>query len=152
MPKTRQRSAGRLSPPGRPVDFELDGERIVADKGEPIAFSLIASGKVALCRSPKLHRPHGPYCLRGACDGCLARVDGEPNVMTCMKACAGGERIETQNVLGSREVDLLAVTDWFFPHGIDHHHLLAGVPAAGKFMQKLARHVAGLGRLPEEHP
>src|SRR5579859_3134507 len=57
--------ARRLSPPRHPVDFELDGERITGDKGEPLAFSLIGAGKVALCRSPKLHRPHGPYCLRG---------------------------------------------------------------------------------------
>ena len=57
---------------------------------------------------------------------------------------------ETQNVLGSRQVDLLQVTDWFFPRGIDHHHLLAGVPAASFVMQKVARHVAGLGRLPDE--
>jgi sarcosine oxidase subunit alpha len=142
--------ARRVASLQRPVRFELDGEPVMAEEGEPLVFALIAADKLALSRSPKLHRPHGPYCLRGACDGCLARVDGEPNVMTCMKPCRGGERIETQNVFGSREIDLLAVTDWFFPHGIDHHHLLAGVPAAGSFMQKLARHVAGLGRLPDE--
>jgi sarcosine oxidase subunit alpha len=142
--------ARRLSPPREPVDLELDGERIVAERGEPIAFSLIAAGKVALSRSPKLHRPHGPYCLRGGCDGCLLRVDGEPNVMTCMTPCRGGERVETQNVLGSRKVDLMQVTDWFFPQGIDHHHFLAGVPAASYVVQKIARHVAGLGKLPDD--
>ena len=61
--------------------------------------------------------------------------------------------METQNVLGSRKVDLLQVTDWFFPQGIDHHHFMAGVPAASFVVQKVARHVAGLGRVPEEpHP
>src|SRR5689334_12132285 len=55
--------ARRLHPPRHPVEFELDGETIVAEKGEPLAFALIAAGQVALCRSPKLHRPHGPYCL-----------------------------------------------------------------------------------------
>jgi sarcosine oxidase subunit alpha len=142
--------AGRLHPPRHPVELELDGEPIVAEKGEPIAFALLASGKVALCRSPKLHRPHGPYCLRGACDGCLLRVDGEPNVMSCLVPCKGGERLSTQNVLGSRRVDLMQATDWFFPRGIDHHHFLAGVPAASYVVQKIARHVAGLGKLPDE--
>jgi sarcosine oxidase subunit alpha len=122
----------------------------VAEEGEPIAFALIASGKVALSRSPKLHRPHGPYCLRGGCDGCLLRVNGEPNVMSCLVPCQGGERVETQNVLGSRKVDLMQATDWFFPRGIDHHHFLAGVPAASYVVQKIARHVAGLGRLPDD--
>ncbi|HKQ69413.1 MAG TPA: 2Fe-2S iron-sulfur cluster-binding protein [Polyangiaceae bacterium] len=132
------------------MEFDFDGESIVAERGEPLAFALIAADKLSLARSPKLHRPHGPYCLRAACDGCLARVDGEPNVFTCMTPCFGGERVETQNVLGSRKMDLLRATDWFFPQGIDHHHLLAGVPAASFVMQKLARHVAGLGRLPDE--
>lgn len=142
--------ASRLAPPRRPVELEFDGDPIVAEEGEPIAFALIASGKVALCRSPKLHRPHGPYCLRGGCDGCAVRVNGEPNVMSCLMPCRGGERVETQNVLGSRKLDLLEATDWFFPQGIDHHHFLAGVPAASYVVQKIARHVAGLGRLPDE--
>src|SRR5260221_3274410 len=143
--------ARRLAPPRRPVELEFDGDPIVAQEGDPIAFALIAAGKVALGRSPKLHRPHGPYCLRGGgCDGCLVRLNGEPNVMSCMVPCRGGDRIETQNVLGSRKVDLLEATDWFFPQGIDHHHFLAGVPAASYVVQKIARHVAGLGRLPDE--
>jgi len=70
--------------------------------------------------------------------------------MTCMTPCKGGERVETQNVLGSRKVDLMQATDWFFPRGIDHHHFLAGVPAASYVVQKIARHVAGLGKLPDE--
>jgi len=141
--------ASRLSLPRHPVELDFDGEPIVAEEGEPIAFALIASGKVALSRSPKLHRPHGPYCLRGGCDGCILRVNGEPNVMTCLVPCRGGERVETQNVLGSRKMDLMQATDWFFPRGIDHHHFLAGVPAASYVVQKIARHVAGLGRLPD---
>lgn len=133
-----------------PVTIELDGETIPAERGEPLAFSLIAADKLALARSPKMHRPHGPTCLRGGCDGCLARVSGEPNTMTCLVPCQGGERIETQNVLGSRKFDLLQATDWFFPHGMDHHHLLAGVPGLSPVMQGMARRIAGLGRLPSQ--
>jgi sarcosine oxidase subunit alpha len=58
--------------------------------------------------------------------------------------------VETQNVLGSPKLDLMRATDWFFPQGIDHHHFLAGVPAASYVVQKIARHVAGLGKLPDE--
>ncbi|MGO8992824.1 MAG: (2Fe-2S)-binding protein, partial [Polyangiaceae bacterium] len=73
----------RLVPPRDAVSITLDGERIVAERGEPIAAALLGAGKWTLARSPKFHRPRGPSCMRGACDGCLARVDGVANVMTC---------------------------------------------------------------------
>jgi sarcosine oxidase subunit alpha len=126
-----------------------DGEIIEAEAGEPLAFSLIASERLLLSRSPKLHRPRGPYCLRAACDGCLLRVDGVPNVMACRRRVLGGETVETQNVVGSREVDLLAATDFMFPHGIDHHRLFAGVRGVSEIVQRAARRIAGLGRLPD---
>ena len=63
--------ARRLAPIRDWVHFELDGETIEAERGEPVAFALLAADKLALSRSPKLHRPHGPSCLRGGCDGCL---------------------------------------------------------------------------------
>lgn len=133
-----------------PVTIYLDGEAVPAERGEPLAVALVASDYVTLARSPKLHRPRGPSCLRGGCDGCLARVDGAPNVMTCLRPARGGERIEAQNVVGTRRADLLRVTDWFFPQGIDHHHLMAGVPGLSDVMQSFASKVAGLGRLPAE--
>lgn len=139
-----------------PVTIHLDGEAIPAERGEPLAMALLAADKTILARSPKLHRPRGPSCFRGGCDGCLARLDGSPNVMLCQAPARGGERIDSQNVVGSRRADLLRVTDWFFARGIDHHHMLAGVPGLSAVMQGFAAKVAGLGRLPstpaEPHP
>jgi sarcosine oxidase, subunit alpha len=131
------------------VTIALDGEPIEAIEGEPVAAALIAAGKIALARSPKFHRPRGPSCFRAACDGCLARVDGAPNTMTCMIAAKAGMEIASQNTLGSRELDLLRMTDWFFPEGFNHHELFAGVPGVQQVMQVFARRVAGLGRIPE---
>jgi sarcosine oxidase subunit alpha len=131
-----------------PVTFTLDGDTISAERGEPLAVALLGEDKTILARSPKLHRPRGPSCLRGGCDGCLARVDGVPNVMTCQRPARGGEVIVSQNVIGSRKADFLRVTDWFFAQGIDHHHLMAGIPGLSDVMQTFARKVAGLGRLP----
>ncbi|HEY2512796.1 MAG TPA: (2Fe-2S)-binding protein, partial [Polyangiaceae bacterium] len=133
-----------------PVTLHFDGEPIPAERGEPVAVALLAAGKLALARSPKFHRPRGPACLRAACDGCLARVDERPNVMTCMVPAAEGMVVKSQNTLGSREMDLLRVTDWFFPHGMNHHELFAGIPGLQGIMQSFARRVAGLGRLPGE--
>ena len=140
----------RIRPLLHPVTLTLDGEAIPAEKGEPIAVALLAAGKLGIARSPKFHRPRGPSCLRGACDGCLARVDEAPNTMTCMCAAADGCAIVTQNRLGPRQADLLRLTDWFFPEGMNHHELFAGVPGVQSIMQSFARRVAGLGRLPTE--
>jgi sarcosine oxidase subunit alpha len=131
------------------VTIALDGEPIEAIEGEPVAAALIAAGKIALARSPKFHRPRGPSCFRAACDGCLARVDGAPNTMMCLIAAKEGMEITSQNTLGSRELDLLRMTDWFFPEGFNHHELFAGVPGVQQVMQIFARRVAGLGRIPE---
>lgn len=126
---------------------------MAADRGEPVAIALVAAGLWTLARSPKFHRPRGPACLRGGCDGCLARVDGIPNVMTCRTPAADGMCIETQNVVGSRETDLLRVTDWFFPRGMNHHELVAGVPGLEPIARAVARRVAGAGKLPTgTHP
>lgn len=138
----------RLEPLRDPVTLHFDGHRVVAERGEPAAVSLMAAGHLAIARSPKFHRPRGPACLRAACDGCLARVDDVPNVMTCRVPAADGMRIETQNVVGSVDTDLLRMSDWFFPEGMNHHELFAGVPGVQRVMQALARRVAGLGRLP----
>ena len=140
--------SGRTTPVSRPVTVTLDGEPLEASEGEPLVCALAAAGKLALARSPKFHRPRGPSCLRAACDGCLARVDDAPNVMTCMVAAREGMTIRSQNTLGSRNVDLLRMTDWFFPDGMNHHELFAGVPGVQSLMQGFARRVAGLGRLP----
>ena len=140
----------RMAPPRDPVTIHFDGEAVVADRGEPAAVALVAAGHLALARSPKFHRPRGPWCLRGACDGCLARVDDVPNIMTCRVPAEQGMRIETQNVVGSARVDLLRAADWFFPDGMNHHELWAGIPGAQRLLQGLARRVAGLGNLPSE--
>jgi len=138
----------RAHAPQQRIWISYDGKALAASKGEPVAASLLAAGRLAIARSTKFHRPRGPACLRGACDGCLARVDGEPNVMTCMVPAHDGMTIDSQNTLGSKNLDLLRVTDWFFPHGMNHHELLAGIPGAQGVMQAFARRVAGLGRLP----
>ncbi len=141
-------SASRVRPLRHPVTLTLDGEEVVAEQGEPVAAALVAAGKIPVARSPKFHRPRGPACFRAACDGCLARVNETPNVMTCLVPAEEGLEIVSQNRLGPRGTDLLQMTDWFFPEGMNHHELFAGVPGIQSIMQGFARRVAGLGKLP----
>jgi sarcosine oxidase subunit alpha len=133
-----------------PVTITLDGEPVPAERGEPVAAALVRAGKLMIARSPKFHRPRGPSCMRAECDGCLARVDEVPNIMTCMVPAEEGTAVVTQNRLGPRETDLLRMTDWFFPEGMNHHELFAGIPGVQSVMQAFARRVAGLGKMPNE--
>ena len=135
-----------------PARFTFDGASFEGEAGESIAQALIAAENLTIARSPKFHRPRGPACFRAACDGCLARVDGVPNVMTCLHPLKDGAVVESQNSLGSRDIDLLRVTDWFFPDGLNHHELFAGVPGVQSIMQAFARRVAGLGKVPTHSP
>jgi len=52
------------------------------------------------------------------------------------------------------ERKLRVLLDWtldlFFPRGLDHHEMFAGVPVAEKVMAKVARQLAGLGLLPDQ--
>jgi sarcosine oxidase, subunit alpha len=141
--------ASRIRPTSDPVTITHDGEAVTVERGEVLAGGLIAAGRLLLARSPKLHRARGPYCLRGACDGCTARVNGVPNVMTCLTPAADGDRVETQNVLGSRDLDLYEATDLLFPQGFDHHRLLAGA-GTSRLLTSFARRMSGLGQLPEQ--
>ena len=140
--------ASRIRTLSDPVSIMHDDQALLVERGEMLAGGLIAAGRLLLARSPKLHRARGPYCLRGACDGCTARVNGVPNVMTCLVAAKDGDRVETQNVLGTRELDLYEATDLLFPDGFDHHRLLAGA-GTSRLMTSFARRMSGLGKLPE---
>lgn len=130
------------------VHIELDGERVEAERGEPVAIAIAASGRLLLGRSVKYHRPRGAVCYSGRCDGCLMRVDGQQSVMTCRAHVEDGMVVETQNVVGSAEHDLLAATDWFYPQGMNHHEMFTWNEQVNRVMQKIARRVAGVGTLP----
>ena len=142
--------ARRFSKEEKPVRIRVDGKEILAREGEPVAQAIVASGRLLLGRSVKYHRPRGPACMAGNCDGCLMRVDGVPNVMTCRTKASDGLVVETQNVVGSADADLLAATDWFFPEGMNHHEMFTKWKPLNQVMQKVARRIAGIGELPSE--
>ena len=139
----------RFATPARTVEIFVDGERVIARADEPVAMAIAASGRVTLGRSTKYHRPRGAVCFSGSCDGCLMRVDGVPSRMTCRVPARAGMQVETQNVVGSARVDLLAATDWFFRDGMNHHEMFTWNEQLNKVMQKVARRIAGIGTLPD---
>ena len=77
------------------VSIFIDGEKIEAFEGEPIAAALIASGKKVFHRTIKRNEPRGYYCAIGVCSDCIMVVDGQPNIRTCVTPVEDGMRVET---------------------------------------------------------
>lgn len=139
----------RFIPVDSPVTIELDGDQLQAREGEPVACAVLANDQLIFSRSPKYHRPRGPFCLTGACAQCLMRVDGIPNVPTCRTAVKPGMRLERQNAMPDVRIDLLRANDFVFRDWFNHHEFMAGWPIAEQVMLKIARQLSGLGVLPE---
>jgi sarcosine oxidase subunit alpha len=139
-------------PPGTSCTITFDGEALPAVSDEPLAVALFASGRRVLARSTKFHRPRGAFCFDGHCGGCLVRVDGNPNVRSCMVPARDGLVCAGQNAFPSTELDALALADWLFPRGMDHHTLMTGNRLANTVLVQLVRQMGGSGTLPDAPP
>jgi sarcosine oxidase subunit alpha len=129
--------------------IEVEGRPVAARAGESVASALLAAGKPLLARSPKYHRPRGPFCLSGSCGSCLMRIDGLPNQLACRIPCRDGLAARQQNAFPSAEHDVFGAVDWLFPSGLDHHTLMVQSTVANRAAIGVARQLAGLGRLPD---
>src|SRR3954464_12830652 len=127
----------------------LDGEPIEAQPSDTVAAALLRAGITTFTRSIKYHRPRGPFCLAGSCGQCLMRIDGVPSLPACRVFAEEGMRCERQNGPLGVEKDLFRASDFLFPEGLDHHHLLVSSRVLGRVALEVARRLAGLGELPE---
>lgn len=126
-----------------------EGQPVTAYPGESLAAALFAGGVAVLSRSPKFHRPRGPFCFTGGCNGCLMQVDGLPNIKACQVAVRPGLRCQRQNAWPSAGLDLLAGADLMFAEGMDHHTLLTAPRPLNELLHRVVRQLGGLGRLPD---
>lgn len=133
--------------------MRLDGwARIPVRAGQTVTGALLCAGVLATSRSLKYRRPRGPFCLRGDCGSCLVRVDGRPNLRACMLDARPGMEIESQNRRPQGEWDVVDWIDGVAGPVLDHHHLALRPRWANRWMQTVARRLAGLGRLPSATP
>jgi sarcosine oxidase, subunit alpha len=146
------RTLPAAEPRGPAITIDLDGQPVRAHLGEPVAVALYASGIRLLARSPKYHRPRGLFCASGHCASCLVRVDGQPNLRSCLIPARQDLRCERQNAFPDAELDVLRAADWLFPQGMDHHELLTGNRLANELFVKVVRQMGGSGTLPEQAP
>jgi predicted molibdopterin-dependent oxidoreductase YjgC len=83
---------------GKVVHITVNGKRIPAFEGEPIAAALVANGIKVFRRTPKLKNPRGLFCAIGRCTDCVMNVNGIPSVRTCVTPVEDGMIIKNQDV------------------------------------------------------
>lgn len=81
---------------GKEITFAYQGESVKAYTGETIAAALYGSGVREFSLSPKKKRPRGFFCAIGKCSSCLMKVNGLPNVRTCVTLAKEGMKVEEQ--------------------------------------------------------
>jgi sarcosine oxidase, subunit alpha len=137
---------------GRELEFSFHGAKTRGFEGDTIASALFGEGQRVFSRSFKYHRPRGLLCCQGTCPNCMLTVDGTPNVRACVTPLADGMRVEAQNVRGSLDHDLLAITDKiggpFTPVGF-YYRTMIRPRRAWPLYEKFLRSVAGLGTVDE---
>jgi sarcosine oxidase subunit alpha len=136
---------------GDPITFHFNGRPIAAYNGETIAAALYAAGVRIFSRSFKYHRPRGLFCLAGHCSNCLMRVDGIPNVRTCVESVRSGMNIESQNAWPSLNFDLAAITgylDFLVRPGFQYKRFIR-FKSLYLIWERFLRRMAGIGKLPD---
>lgn len=90
-------------PPGGGLTIWWSGRELAARPGDSVAVALLAAGVATTRTTSASGAARGPFCLMGACFECLAVVDGQANVQTCMVRVREGMRVEPQH--GSKHIE-----------------------------------------------
>jgi predicted molibdopterin-dependent oxidoreductase YjgC len=80
---------------GKKITISVDGNKMEAIEGEPIAAALMANGIRIFRRTRKRFEPRGVFCAIGLCTDCIMTVDGVSNVRTCVTMAKDGMDIRT---------------------------------------------------------
>lgn len=82
------------------VEVTVNGNKMVAAEGRPIAAALFEAGIDVFRITEKLKSPRSLFCGIGQCNDCVMEVNGVPNVRTCVTVIEEGMIINTQEGLG----------------------------------------------------
>lgn len=91
-----------MLPEIREVTFVVDGKKVRAREGEPIAAALAAVGIRIHRYTAKRAEPRGVFCAIGQCTDCAMTVNGVSNVRTCITPVAEGMVVETKHQNSAR--------------------------------------------------
>jgi sarcosine oxidase subunit alpha len=78
------------------VTIDINGKKIEAYEGEPIAAALWNAGIRDFRYTRKRKEPRGFFCGIGLCTDCKMIVNGIPNIRTCVTLVEKGMKIQRQ--------------------------------------------------------
>lgn len=78
------------------ISIIVNGKEVTAYRGESVLAALIASGYKSIKKSPVTGENRGALCGMGVCFECIAKIDGVPNVRTCMTLAENNMEIEIE--------------------------------------------------------
>ncbi len=84
----------------RKIRFLFEDEKVEGYDIESVAAALSAVGVRTFGFSKRFAHPRGWFCGIGKCSACLMRVDGIPNVRTCITPIREGMTVERQDRQG----------------------------------------------------
>ncbi len=87
---------------GNPLKFYFEGDERIGYESETVGAALYATGLREFSHSFKLDRPRGMFCAIGQCASCRMRVDGVPNIRTCITPLKENMRVERQMGAGDK--------------------------------------------------
>ncbi|MDP9299271.1 MAG: 2Fe-2S iron-sulfur cluster-binding protein [Actinomycetota bacterium] len=134
----------------RPLAFDFEGTTIRGFEGDTVGSALAAAGVTITGRSFKYHRPRGLFCMTGSCPNCLMRIDGVPNVRSCLAPARDATRVERQNAWPSVDRDVhgwLNTLSFMMPPGF-YYKVFQHPRWAWRTVEPFIRSKAGLGKVP----
>ena len=81
----------------------IDGVATEAEAGETVAAVLLRQSKLMSRTTPVQMSERGPYCMMGVCFDCLAVVNGQGSVQTCLVTVEDNMHVERQ--MGRRSLN-----------------------------------------------
>jgi NADH dehydrogenase/NADH:ubiquinone oxidoreductase subunit G len=80
---------------GKPVRITVDGEEVLAYRGETIGVAMLAAGRRVMRYTPRGHLPRGLFCAMGVCFECVVTVEGSGPTRSCITPVAEGMIVST---------------------------------------------------------
>jgi sarcosine oxidase subunit alpha len=85
----------------KPLSFIFNKKTYQGFKSDSIASALHANDIITFSKSLRYQRDRGFFCGIGKCSSCLMRVNGIPNVRTCIAPLTENITVETQDIFAS---------------------------------------------------
>ncbi|ARS71031.1 (2Fe-2S)-binding protein [Sinorhizobium meliloti] len=76
------------------VEITVDGDAVLARKGEPLAAVFLRLEDMHTRTSFFSSQPRAPFCMMGVCYECLVEVEGIGTIRSCQQAVNAGMKVQ----------------------------------------------------------